>query len=274
MSLGVLFPWTRWFYRTITAPLARRFYFSILALLFLVTATVRVRSVLLLRQISPVLSGMARIQVDHTTEKDFVRMVPGLVRANQNSKPEHFYYIAVSNESDWLMRHLVSGVGPDWLLHAWDWLGYRYLYFEASAIVLDGKVSHVRYGIASTIGFPREASYIVSAKSGHGFWAARNLGFSVTSGLDESPQYQVTGDQQKNVIGDGKGFVNAVFSPDAPAELASHAFHVDLSCFWGLRGCRSARQLSPQLWQDKINIEAAVVSRLEGRCDWFPVITE
>jgi len=265
MSLGIPFPRIRRFYRAITAPLARRFNFSMLALLFLVTATARVRSALLLRQISPVVSGMARIQVDHTTEEDLVRMVPGLVRTNQNSKSEHFYYIAVSNESDWLMRHLVFGAGPEWLLQAWDLLGYRYLYFEASAIVLDGKVSHVHYGIATTMAFPREASYIVSAKSAHGYWAARNLGFWVTSELDESPQYSVIGDYQKNAIRDRKGFLKAVFTPDTPPELTSHAFHVDLSCFWGLRGCRSARQVSPQLWQDKINIEAAVVSRLKGR---------
>jgi hypothetical protein len=103
-------------------------------------------------------------------------MVPGLVRTNQDWQGEHVYYLAISNESEWLMRHLVFAVASEWLLHALDWLGYRYLYFEASAIVLDGKVSCVHYGIATKIEFPREVSYIVSAKSVHGFEnRARNV---------------------------------------------------------------------------------------------------
>jgi hypothetical protein len=230
MSHPSLFPWTRGVYRTITGPLARRFYFSVLVLLVLVTITARVRSTLLLRQISPILSGMARIQLDQTSEEEFLRMVPSLVRTKEDWNGQHVYYLEISNESEWLMRHIVFGAAPEWVLRVWDWLGYRYLYFEASAMMLDGKVSDVYYGLGTRIGFPREASYIVSAKSVHGFWARRGIGFAVTSTLDESPQYQVSGSEERG-IGDSGPFLRAVFTPEAPHELISHAFHIDLSCF-------------------------------------------
>ncbi len=208
---------------------------------------------------------MTRIRLDQTTEEEFLRAVPGLVGTNQDWNGQRVYHLAISNESDWLMRHLEFGAAPEWLVRAWDWLGYRYLYFDASARVLDGKVSGVHYGIATYMGFPRETSYIVSAKSVHGFWVARNVGFSVSSAADESPQFRVSG-KEENGNGDHRSaFVSVVFTPDAPTELTSHAFHIDLSCFWGLRGCRAPRQLAPELWQDKNTIEAAVVSRLKGR---------
>jgi hypothetical protein len=264
MSLRKLFPFSWSFCRTITSPLARRIYFSLLIVLLVVTTTARVRSILLVRRISPILSGMAQIRLDQTTKEEFLRAIPSLVRANQDWNGQRVYTAVVSNESDWLMSHLIFGSAPYWLLHTWEWLGYRYIYFEAGAAVLDGKVTSLRYGIATQMGFPRQVSYIVSAKSVHGFWEPHNSGFLVTSLDDESPQYRVRGSEERR-DGFRDGFVSAVFTSDAPIELTSHAFRLVLSCFWSLRGCRAPSQVAPLLWRDKGAIEAAAVSRLKSR---------
>jgi hypothetical protein len=52
---------------------------------------------------------------------------------------------------------------------------------------------------------------------------------------------------------------------DAPPELVAHAYKLDLSCFWSLRGCRMARQLAPLLFEDAERMEQATVARLASR---------
>jgi hypothetical protein len=44
--------------------------------------------------------------------------------------------------------------------------------------------------------------------------------------------------------------------------MVSHAFQLDLSCYWNMRGCASARQVAPLLWRDTQAIEARTFSRL------------
>ena len=88
----------------------------------------------------------------------------------------------------------------------------------------------------------------------------------VTSADDESPQYRIAGGNDP--FGDGrrgrKQFLHTTYTFDAPVDLTSRAFRLDLSCFWSLRGCRSAGQLAPLTWQDKQAIDAATIARLQG----------
>jgi hypothetical protein len=59
--------------------------------------------------------------------------------------------------------------------------------------------------------------------------------------------------------------IGVVFTASAPAELVSHAFQLDLNCFWGISGCDSARQLVPLLWVDQQTIFARTAARLASR---------
>lgn len=54
------------------------------------------------------------------------------------------------------------------------------------------------------------------------------------------------------------------WAPDAPPELISHLYRVDLSCAWSLHGCIDAQQIAPLLWQDGERIETAMRRRLAG----------
>jgi len=127
--------------------------------------------------------------------------------------------------------------------------------FDATVTLLDGKVSSVSYGVADRLGFPRAVFQLVSVKSAHSFWSSHQSGFEVQSTDDESPQFRVNGYEHG---------IRVSYTFDAERDLILHAFHVDLSCFWGLRGCRHVRQIAPLLWQDKNAIKTATLARLQS----------
>jgi len=265
MAPRKLFPATIWVWRSLTGRIARRVYLSIVLLLLIASTTARVYTIVLTRRIYAVLSSLERLRIDQTTETELVKTVPYLNRGNYEAplgaSVERFYYAVISNESSWMkLANIVYGRRGEWFPHKWllkgtDWLGFRYLRLDAAVVVLDGKVSRVSYGIAPELGFPRQASYIVSAKSVHGFWDENQRGFGVTHTDDESPQFRVNG---------GDRHLYVTFTFDAPPDLTSHAFKVELSCFWSLRECRTARQIAPLLWKDKERIEGAAVARLKS----------
>lgn len=191
MSFQKYFPSLVWLYRTITGRLARRIYFAMFLLLLCATTVAHIRSVLMARKFHAVLSGLERVRVDQTTEAELMRTVPYMVRGHSAKRPdgsaETWYSVVISNESDWLMERLLFGCDREWLYEVADLLGYRYLTFSAGVIVLDGKVSSVRYAIANELVFPRQIGEIVSAKSVHGFWRPYRRGVPVTSADDEKP---------------------------------------------------------------------------------------
>jgi hypothetical protein len=258
--------------------LARRIYLAAVIALFTVTATARVRTYVLTRRIHAVLHGLEHLQIDQTTEDELLRTVPYLVRGPQDrsvgTSTERGYYVVISNESDWLRFEGAIFDHPrdrDWIPRAWlfqaaDWLGYRYLRFRARVVLLDGKVSSIGYGIAPEHGFPREISEIVSVQSVQGFWNPYRRSIEVTSGDDESPQYRMKGGNEplSTKPGGGNQYLRTIYTFDAPANLTSRAFKVDLSCSWGLFGCRSAAQIAPLGWQDKQSIDAATIARLQS----------
>lgn len=78
----------------------------------------------------------------------------------------------------------------------------------------------------------------------------------VRSTDDQNPQFRMWG---------GEYSIQVIYTADAPQELISHAFQVDLSCFWGIRGCSSFSQVAPALRKDKQGIEAATIKRLHSQ---------
>jgi hypothetical protein len=252
---------------------------AIILLLLVATTAIRVHSYLLTRKMQAIVSGLAKLQIDHTTEEEVLRTVPYLVRpgwdrhvdrnvelGDVDRGVERHYYAAFSNESNWLrfgrfaerfsaVQYSKDGHPKNWIITAADLLGYRYIGFAARVVLLDGKVSSVGYGIADRLEFPRVLGNIVSVKSAHAAWASHETGFLVSSTDDESPQFRVGG---------GERHLAVSFAFDASPALRSDAFQVYLRCFWSLRGCRHARQIAPLLWQDKNAIEAATLARLKS----------
>ncbi|MGA9979896.1 MAG: hypothetical protein WBQ08_14830 [Candidatus Sulfotelmatobacter sp.] len=259
MTANARFPFFRRVGRALTGRWARRFYAAILLLLLLLTTVAQLRLYLVARKIQAVLHGLAEIRIDQTTEEQLTKMVPYLTQYESTTRgvSSRGFYAQISNEK--------------------NWLPLRFMSFNASVQVQDGKVSQVEYGLANQWTPPQFAGYvgyIVSARSVHGFWLPHQRGFEVTSVDDNSPQYRPTVEGNR---------LNLIYTNDAPPELTKRAFHLELSCFWSLRGCDDASQIALAPWNDAKAIQAAAYQQLisekcpdsiiEGRMRYLPDIS-
>jgi hypothetical protein len=143
-------------------------------------------------------------------------------------------------------------------------LGLRHLSFRACVTTLNGVVSRASYALEPDVFLGWPASELVAVHSARGFWL-RGQKLPVTSEDDESPDFRLGA-----MAGAFSGFkgddakIGVAYTASAPRELLSHAFIVDLSCFWGIRGCDSVRQVVPLLWADRLRIANAAVARLRS----------
>lgn len=265
----------RWIVRTFTGHLACRVYVALIVLLLCLTTVARLRSYLMTRKIYAVLNGLAKLQVDQSSEEQLRKSVPQAAQIGQwtsGGSAGRRYFLEISNESDRLVPRLLNLVPDSVGQHLSDWLGYRYIGFDATVFVEDGKVSKIFYGLARRWGRPRALSYFVSAESVHGFWRHYHRGFTITAEEDESPQYRPHGDE--------KG-LGVTYTNDASPESTKRAFRLDLSCFWSLGGCEDAREVAPEVWEDLQVIQAKTNHRkqecpdsiIDGRMRYLPDIS-
>ncbi|HTS11926.1 MAG TPA: hypothetical protein VMH00_07405 [Candidatus Limnocylindrales bacterium] len=259
MNLRELFPATTWVGRAITHRIAQRAYLSIILVVLLVASVARISSLVLIRRVHRVLDGLAQLQIDHTTEAELLRTVPYLQRnpfeGREGAALHRNYYAVISNESQWLRAVYNGNFATNWRSAVANWIGFRYLDFRASVVLIDGRVSEVTYGIQLHPGFPRMAAASVYVRSFHGIWMPSEHSIWVPSEDDESPQYRVAGSE---------GRLTVSYAFDAPPNLVSHAFNLRLLCLLSLRGCTGAHDLAPLIWADKDAIQAATLARLRS----------
>jgi hypothetical protein len=238
------------------------------------------------RKVQAVLRGLEDLRIDQTTEEQLTKLVPYLTQKDWTfgGISHRAFYVHVSNESDRLPRVFVvalSAIRSEQLIlcleRLADWLGYRFISFDAGVLVQDGKVSQAEYGLANQWERPQYAGYvgyIVSARSVHGFWLPRQMGLEVTSVDDDSPQYRPR--RHGNSL-------SVIYTSDAPPELSKRAFHLNFTCFWGLHGCENARDIAPEIWRDAQTVQEAAYQQLisekcpdsiiEGRMRYLPDIS-
>jgi hypothetical protein len=269
MSFPKYLPGAHWIYRTLTGRIARRVYLTIAVLLLIAATAPRIRSMLMARKIHAVLAGMEKVHIDQTTEGQLLKTVPFLTRSPYQRKSgtsvENVYSVEITNENDWGRFMFNSYLPPPArpiLAEMLCWLGYRYMHFSALIVVLDGKLSSVRYGVSPQLGFPRAAVEMISVQSVHGFWSEHAHPLEVDSLHDESPQFGVTA--WKNVEGGPSSSAHVTYTADASSELTSDVFHINLRCFWGFRGCTAPEEMAPQFLRDKAAIEQKAISRLRS----------
>jgi hypothetical protein len=271
MSFQKYFPSVVWLFRIFTGRLARRMYFAIFLLLLCVPVVPRLRNAYRARRFQAVLTGLARVKVDQTTEAELVRLVPYLTRRysgkDRDGRNVTWYAVEFSNEFDrstsWPYRLGLDNLGSDRQIRkATRLLGISFLSFGAGVKVLDGKVSRVGYAVNNWGGWPRVLGDVVSVQSIHGLWLPNRRGFWVSSVDDESPQFRVWTGSSIEPGGPDENSMQVKWTTDAPPELVSHLYQIDLSCAWSLHGCISARDMAPLLWHDAERIKAATRARL------------
>jgi hypothetical protein len=270
------FPFFYGVVKTLSGRWARRVFLTILLLLMVISTASRLRAYLLARKIEAVLHGLSVIRLDETTEEELRKMIPFLTEKDWKGPDFSYrsYYVHISNDSDglpWPYGLTHSYALAVWLGRIGELLGYRYISFDASLLVQDGKVTQADYGLANQWMRPQApgyVGYIVTARSVHGFWLPGNLG--VSSVDDYSPQYRLT----------RWGSDLAVIYSDASPVVTKRIFDLDLSCFWGLHGCTDAAEIAPQISQDVETIQKATYRQLisekcpdsiiEGRMRYLP----
>jgi hypothetical protein len=263
MNVRTHFPFASRTVSKLTGRWARRIYLAILFLLLLISTATRLRSYFMARKIEAVLHGLSEIHLDETAEEQMTKIVPYLTRKDWKVGGISYrsYYAHISNESDRLPRVFAVSLSRTqsyeltrWLGQLADWLGYRYISFDAGVLVQDGKVSQAEYGLANQWIRPQApgyVGYIVTARSVHGFWLPGPL--EVTSVDDYSPQYRPT--RWGNTLA-------VIYTSDASPELTKRIFDLNLSCFWGLRACADAADIAPEISQDVETIQKATYTQL------------
>lgn len=268
-----------WFGTGMRGRILRRFCITFLLVIVSVATVTRIYSFVLTQRFQAVITGLSKLRIGETTEEELRRVVPNLVRSEWDWQvkrtPEtgdvdlgsvSTYYVTISNEPSWMrfatfasqysiVRYPNGGRPSGWLLSLANLLGYRYIGFGAGVRLLDGKVSKISFGVADYLVFPRPLGTMVWVESAHAFWAPYQRDFEVSSTDDENLQLRINANEEH---------LSVLYAFDAPPAVTSHAFHLDLSCFWGLLGCRHARQIAPLLWQDKITTETRTLARLKS----------
>jgi len=288
VTLRRYFPTLIRFENMLRGRILLRVLLAFVVLIFAMTTIVRIHSFVLTRRMERVIAGLSKLQIDQSTEEDVKLAMPQLVRWQSDGQLERShetgdidvgiekgYSVSISNESGWMKfgglispitsccvntTHTKDGYEHNWILALANLLGYRYVNFSASVVLLNGRVSSISYGIQDRLVFPRQAGTIVGVKSAHSFWAPYRTGFEVSSMDDESPQFRVS---------KGEHNLGVSYTTDAPSELKAHAFQIWLTCFWGLRGCSTPRQIAPLLSEDAERIQQDAVARL-GSTDPCP----
>ncbi len=279
MALRDHFPATVWVARALTGWIARRIYLAIFALMLAASAAVRIRTFVLTRKMHAVIQGLSKLRIDETSEDEVLRTVPYLVRGHSDRQVQRMRetgdvdegvegvcYVKISTEREWMafenlagrfsrVEYSRGGFPKSWIYSAANLLGYRYIGFAAVVILFNGKVSRVSYGIVNVLVFPEPAGNVLSVKSVHARWEPYHHPFEISSTAEENPEFSVTGDD---------AHASVLFTREASPEMASHAFRVNLSCFWSLSGCRHVEQIAPILWQDKNANDAATLARLKS----------
>lgn len=262
----------RWFI------VARRISIALALLVVFLSIGIRVRTYLLTRKIHEVLAGLERVQIDKTGEADLKKIVPDLTL--DGSARYRTYHVSITNSENyyrwmrWIPDFVSSAGQSDEQFPIEDkWkilnlpakvaylLGWRQISFAASVTVFEARASGISYDIEPDILVSYPLSYFVFVRAVRGFWMRR--GVSVPSTNDESPDFRfgaVGG--QFSLLSGADNAIGVAYTPEASRALVSHAFQVDLTCFWGIRGCDSVRQVVPRLWEDRKAIETATMMRL------------
>jgi hypothetical protein len=284
MVLSDHLPTFVWLWRRMTSIRLRprRIALCFATFLVIVALAPRIASGIFEYRVLEIVNGLAQIRLDQTTKAELLKTVadlkPGTSSYGKCPEEECF-----SNET--YIWSSSFGAMEDYFFGRWVtqgrfhskvgyWLGYRVTRFSADVELSEGRVHKLYFSLMVSNGnlwIDRTVLVNVSGIQGFPFgrvlWSVNERDFSdgrLPEVEDESPDYRVTS------IPIWKGPANAMvglsvaFTPGAPAQLARHAFELQLNCIWRLNGCTSTRDLLPLAWEDKLRIESAALARMKS----------
>ncbi len=213
------------------------------------------------QEVSAVLAGLGKVQLDKTTEAELVRLVPALAKGEVRIRNEMDYrwtrWLPPFADVLWpqTMRFEPQPTKYEamvWPVRVMYWLGWRRLDFRASAAVRNGVVVGVRYALVPDVLVYSDPDILIEAQRVH-----RSINTVVQGVDDESPDFRLSAMLPE--------MMRTWHTPAAPQELVEQLYHPDLQCFWGLRGCDSPAQLVPRIWERHLEVQKAALTRIQSK---------
>jgi hypothetical protein len=240
----------------------RRFFIALLITILSATLLLRLDAAIFEYRVLAAFRQMEKLKLGQTSRTELANSVTGMRSAPCAPVPNSSECLNknLSNLSGYLLYvRLQKLYGLYWdnktIYEAGHLLGIRICDFSATFEIRDQKVQGLNYVLILDNGSNQyPGGIMVHAGSTDGYSYAP-LGNSE----DESPEYSVSMYHEWPELN-----LSISFTPSASAALTRHAFEPSLNCLWGIDGCRTLKQIFPEAWRDKENIERAVGARLHS----------
>lgn len=241
MGIRELFPASVWCLRKIASRPARFIYLSVWVIVIIPAVALRVEAALFEQRAVATARALAALHVGVTSKTEAVARMQALGLVTRQYGPPLCFdeecisaVIPNSRLSNAVFIPL-AGASPAFYSVLTRW-GFHFSSLSADVRLTSGRVSSFSYELmlsASRFDFGDDA--IVVRLTSQERLLGRNEGASYS--IATSPVWP-----EKRV--------GVALTPNAPQELADHAFDVKLHCLWSLAGCESWREVLPRIRPD------------------------
>lgn len=253
MAFRDLFPWTYALWPALNKRVVRIALGSVAVLLLTTMVSFRIQSLLFQRRVNSILSRMATLELNHTSEQEFRNLLPELkptfseTRAPGSTEdPENgqIYEVVDSNMEGEIVWGILRLAGAhahsaESMVNA---LGYRHHRFVGSCRIQNRQVTATRFWLLiETSGRPTYDDLVGVEVSGY-----TRAGFSTERRFqtydDISPYLESVASNRPMTS------LHIHFTDVASRDFVRAAFDVHLRCLWNLSGCHDTKQVLPEIW--------------------------
>jgi hypothetical protein len=233
------------------------FLISFTALLLLTMIGFRIDSLLFQRRVNLLLSRMAQLRLDNSSEEQLFSRLPELrpFQPESTKQPirqgdlEQYAFIDTNMNHGLLVMTLWKlHMESDATFNCLFLLGHRLHRFDASAGLRDGKVVRVTYDLRMENG------------ESHGLYDGVGIHFRMLSpggwipGEDRAvgPTYKDVSPYAESVASNApENAIDLTLASNAPTGLVRAAFDPRITCLWKLGICHNTKQILPGIWPPK-----------------------
>lgn len=239
-----LFPATAWCLRKLASRPARYIYVCVFAIVTIPAAMLRVEAALFDRKAIATVRALSGLRVGVTPKAEAMARIQALRPVSGPygapfCDADECFALGVPNSrlSDAVFIPASRSVPA--LYSILTWWGFRYWSLSVYVNFTSGKVSYLSYHLMlSNPPFFERGDAIVAMVTSQDKLFGRNG--EILSG--EYSAYRITTSRSfpDNSVG-------VALTPSTPQELANGAFDLKLQCLWSLTGCKTWRELLPQV---------------------------
>lgn len=256
MTFDESFPMTNCLWRYLGSRRVRFAYVSALTIVLIVGIALRVDSLLLQRRAVALVSALSRLKVGVTSKSEAVSLIPTL-KANglgpygaPRCDADECTWTGVTNSklsAALFLRATRTSNSP--VYSALSFWGLRFCGLTVYVNFTGGKVSYVGYHLM--VSRPTlDYSYQTGADTSSGTPGLVIVGVS-SKHVDTMPSTAIGSNGSRYTVVPSRRkpdwSVGVTLSPETDSELARRAFAINLNCLWSLSGCRTWKQLLPNV---------------------------